>query len=143
VTNSGASTAARLGYGSLALRATAPLALMALIFYLSAQEAVGPELPAWVRVVAHFGEYALLAALWVWALTPVLGRRALLVAAAIAFAYALSDEYHQSFVEGRDADPLDVLTDAAGIAVAVILLARHWTAGRNRRMARRARVPPA
>jgi VanZ family protein len=143
VRTSGASTAARLGYASLALRATAPLALMALIFYLSAQEAVGPELPAWVRVVAHFGEYALLAALWIWALAPPLGRRALPVAAAIAFVYALSDEYHQSFVEGRDADPLDVLTDAAGIAVAVILLARRWTAGRNRRTARRARVPPA
>jgi VanZ family protein len=116
---------------------------MALIFYLSAQEAVGPDLPAWVRVAAHFGEYALLAALWVWALAPLLGRRALLVAAAIAFVYALSDEYHQSFVEGRDADPLDVLADAVGIAVAVSLLARYSVAGRNRRTARRARVPPA
>jgi VanZ family protein len=104
------------------IRFAAPLALMALIFYLSAQEAVGPDLPAWVRVVAHFGEYALLAALWVWALAPLLGRRALLVAAAITFLYALSDEYHQSFVEGRDADPLDVLTDTAGIAFAVGLL---------------------
>jgi hypothetical protein len=143
VRTSGASTGARLGYASLALRATAPLALMALIFYLSAQEAVGPDLPAWVRVVAHFGEYALLAALWVWALAPLLGRRAILLAAAIAFIYALSDEYHQSFVEGRDADPFDVLADAAGIAVAVSLLARYSVAGRNRRRARRARVPPA
>jgi VanZ family protein len=116
---------------------------MALIFYLSAQEAVGPELPAWTRVVAHFCEYALLAALWVWALAPLLGRRALLVAAAIAFIYALGDEYHQSFVEGRDADPLDVLADAAGIAVAVIVLAQYRAGGRNRRTARRARVPPA
>jgi VanZ family protein len=109
---------------------------MALIFYLSAQEAVGPELPAWVRVVAHFGEYALLAALWVWALSPLLGRRALLVAAAIAFVYALSDEYHQSFVEGRDADPLDVLADAAGIAVAVSLLSAWRAASRRRQMSR-------
>ena len=53
-----------------ALRALAPLALMALIFYLSAQQSVGPELPAFTRVIAHFGEYALLAALWVWALRP-------------------------------------------------------------------------
>jgi VanZ family protein len=104
---------------------------MALIFYLSAQEAVGPELPAWTRVVAHFGEYALLAALWVWALAPLLGRRALLLAAAIAFVYALSDEYHQSFVEGRDADPLDVLADAAGIAAAVGLLSA-WRAAWRR-----------
>jgi VanZ family protein len=121
---------------SHALRATAPLALMALIFYLSAQEAVGPELPAWVRVVAHFGEYALLAALWVWALAPLLGRRAYLVAAAIAFVYALSDEFHQSFVEGRDADPLDVLADAAGIAVAVSLLSAWRAASRRRQTSR-------
>jgi VanZ family protein len=114
---------------------------MALIFYLSAQEAVGPDLPAWVRVVAHFGEYALLAALWVWALAPLLGRRALLAAAAIAFVYALSDEFHQSFVEGRDADPLDVLADAAGIAFAVSLMSLG-PAARGRRTARRARVPP-
>ena len=54
---------------------------MALIFYLSAQEAVGPELPALTRVIAHFSEYALLAALWVWALAPVLGQRSIAAAA--------------------------------------------------------------
>jgi VanZ family protein len=96
---------------------------MALIFYLSAQPSVGPELPAWTRVVAHFSEYALLTALWIWALSPRLGRRALLAAAGISLAYAISDELHQSFVEGRDSDPFDVLIDAAGIAFAVGMLA--------------------
>jgi VanZ family protein len=96
------------------------VALMGVIFYLSAQEAVGPELPAWTRPVAHFSEYFALAALWSWALAPALGRRALLAAAAISFAYALSDEYHQSFVPGRDSDPLDVIVDAVGIAAALI-----------------------
>ena len=117
---------------------------MALIFYLAAQEAVGPDVPGWVRVVAHFGEYALLTTLWVWALAPMLGRRALAVAAAVTFLYALSDEYHQSFVEGRDADPLDVLADAAGIAFAigVIAVARSRPADRSRRTARRAGEPP-
>jgi len=143
VRTSGASTAARLGYASLAVRATAPLALMALIFYLSAQEAVGPNLPGWTRVVAHFGEYALLAALWAWALGPALADRALPAAAAIAFVYALSDEFHQSFVEGREADPLDVLADTAGIAAALILLARLSATARNRRTVRRVPGPPA
>lgn len=108
---------------SAAPRALAPLALMGLIFYLSAQPSVGPELPAWTRVVAHFAEYALLAALWAWALTPALGGRALPTAAAISLAYAIGDEFHQGFVEGRDSDPLDVLTDAAGIAFALTLIA--------------------
>jgi VanZ family protein len=102
-------------------RALAPLALMGLIFYLSAQPSVGPELPAWTRVVAHFTEYLVLALLWIWALGPALGRRSIPVAAAISLLYAVSDEYHQSFVEGRDADVLDVVCDAAGIAAACAL----------------------
>ncbi|MDQ3571958.1 MAG: VanZ family protein [Actinomycetota bacterium] len=102
-------------------RAAAPLALMALIFYGSAQPSVGPELPAWTRIAAHFTEYAVLAALWIWALRPSLGRRALGVAALISILYAISDEYHQSFVDGRDSDPLDVLADSLGIAAASLL----------------------
>lgn len=109
-------------------RVAAPLALMALIFYLSAQPDPGPDVGAIGRIGAHFAEYALLAALWAWALAPVLGRRALAAAAAIALLYAVSDEYHQGFVPGRDADPLDVLIDAAGIAVALSLI--HLSARR-------------
>jgi VanZ family protein len=104
-------------------------------------------------VIAHFGEYALLAALWAWALTPALGGRALesgastaarhrlrlAAAGAISLLYAVSDEIHQSYVSGRDADPLDVLVDAAGIATA-LLLSRQ---AQSRQTARRARVPPA
>ena len=102
-------------------RALAPLALMALIFYLSAQPSVGPELPAWTRIVAHFTEYAVLATLWLWALYPALGPRALVVAGVISILYAISDEYHQSFVEGRDSDPLDVAADTVGVAAALLL----------------------
>lgn len=119
-------------------RALVPLALMALIFYLSAQPAIAPDLPAWTRVVAHFTQFALLAAAWAWTLAPALGRRALVAAAAISFLYALSDEYHQGFVEGRDSDPVDVLVDSAGIAFALSLIA-----ARSRRTARRALGPPA
>ena len=43
-------------------------------------------------------EYAALAALWIWALGPLIGDRAWPVAAAIALAFAVSDEIHQSFV---------------------------------------------
>ena len=108
---------------------------MGLIFYLSAQESVGPELPAFTRVIAHFSEYALLTALWIWALAPVLGRRALFAAAAISFLYAISDEYHQSFVPGRDSDPFDVLVDSFGIATAVaaaLAASARRAAGRRR-----------
>lgn len=107
------------------VRALAPLALMALVFYLSAQQSVGPELPAFTRIIAHFTEYAVLAALWAWALAPTLGPRALPVAAAICVLYAISDELHQRSVPGRDSDPMDVLVDCLGIT-ASLLLCRAW-----------------
>ncbi len=114
------------------VRALAPLALMALIFYLSAQPSVGPELPAWTRIVAHFSAYFVLGSLWLWALVPALGSSGIPAAAAISLLYAISDEYHQSFVEGRDADPLDVLTDAAGIAAACWLAQARGSASTRR-----------
>jgi len=104
------------------VRALAPLALMALIFYLSAQQSVGPELPAFTRVIAHFSEYAILAALWAWALAPALGRQAIPAAAAICVIYAISDEIHQRYVPGRDSDPLDVLIDCLGITTSLLLI---------------------
>jgi VanZ family protein len=104
-------------------RSPAPLALMALIFYLSAQSDPGPDVPRLVRMLVHAGEFGLLTVLWAWALSPAarIGRGAL-IAAAIAFVYAVSDEYHQSFVPGRDGDPFDVLIDSVGIAIAVLIL---------------------
>ena len=109
------------------LRALAPLALMTLIFWSSAQTG-GTDIPEWGHVLAHFAEYAALAALWIWALLPVAGRRAWPIAAGIAFAYAVSDEIHQSFVPGRVSDPVDVLVDSAGIWAA--LLAAAYARGR-------------
>lgn len=117
-------------------RAPAPLALMALIFYASAQPSVGPDLPGFTRLIAHFTEYCALASLWLWALAPALRRRAVPVAASISLLYAISDEYHQSFVAGRHADPLDVLVDAAGILFACWLGARALQA-RGRTSTRR------
>jgi VanZ family protein len=104
------------------LRALAPLALMGLIFHLSAQSDPGADIGAVGRVLAHAGEYALLTALWAWALGPALGPRAILAAAAVSLLYAVTDEIHQSTVPGRDADPLDVAVDAAGIVLACVAL---------------------
>ncbi len=107
-------------------RAPAPLALMGLIFFLSAQSDPAADVGTLGRILAHAGEYALLTALWAWALSPLYGRRAVVVGAAIALLYAFSDEYHQSFVPGRDADPFDVFVDAIGIAVASWVLSRAF-----------------
>ena len=42
---------------------------------------------------------------------------------AIAFLYACSDEWHQSFVPGRSAAFSDVLVDSTGILIAAVLIA--------------------
>lgn len=68
----------------------------------------------------HFLGYGGFGAL-VWAALAVPGRSGLRVAvaaAAIAGAYGVMDEIHQSYVPGRVADPLDAAADLAGAAVA-------------------------
>jgi VanZ family protein len=105
-------------------RSLAPLALMAVIFWLSAQPDLDSGLGVWdtiARKIAHVGAYAALTLLLSWALRPSIARP-LPLAVAIALAYAISDEYHQGLVEGRDGRPLDVAIDAVGIAIASLLL---------------------
>ncbi len=46
-----------------------------------------------------------------------------LYAALAVILWAVSDEFHQSFVPGRDASPLDVFADAVGFVLAVLLFA--------------------
>ena len=62
-----------------------------------------------------------------------------LAAAAIAIAYGMSDEYHQSFVRGRDPELDDLAADSVG-APAAIVMALGW---QGLRRLRSGRVPPA
>ncbi len=97
-----------------------PLVLMGLIFFLSAQAGLNSGLGGWdtvLRKLAHMTEFGLL--WWLW--QRALGRP--LAAATIALAYAASDEWHQSFVAGRTASPVDWMIDAAGVAIAVAVWA--------------------
>jgi VanZ family protein len=103
-----------------ALRWAPVLLMMAAIFFFSAQPYDGPDL-AWWEVVArklgHVTGYALLTGAWWWALHGLVPRP-LAWAAALSFAYACSDEYHQTFVDGRTGKALDVGIDSVGIALA-------------------------
>jgi VanZ family protein len=108
--------------GPARARATAgrfapPLALMAVIFALSAQPDLTTGLGTFdlvARKLAHAFEFGLLWWLWLRAL----GYRAPWAAAAITIAYAVGDEYHQTFVPGREGTAVDVAIDCAGVAVA-------------------------
>ena len=77
-----------------------PLAMMAVIFALSAQPDLNSglgTLDTILRKLAHMAEYALLWFLWLRAF----GYRRPALAAAIAVGYAITDELHQTTVEGR------------------------------------------
>ncbi len=84
-----------------------------------------------IRKTAHVGEYAILAALILRALSrtpaglraPWNWRRARM-AMALTVAVAISDEWHQSFVPGREGAARDVLFDSAGAALG--LAAFRW-----------------
>ena len=106
-----------------------PLAWMALIFVLSAQ----PDLPhvegRWLDVLLKKAGHAVVYGVLAW-----LYRRALrrhiptgtalrAISIGLAVAYAMSDEYHQTFVPGRNGNLVDVAIDVVG-ACGAMLLAR-------------------
>jgi VanZ family protein len=106
-----------------------PLALMAVIYLLSDQPnlSTGLGLIDLVgRKVVHAAEFGLLCFLWWRALRgPVAGRRALVLAFLVAVAYAVTDEYHQTFVEGRKGTPVDVAIDTLGASLAAFAVHRR------------------
>jgi VanZ family protein len=88
----------------------------AVIFALSSIPSLGTGLGTWdlaLRKLAHITEYAILAFLL---------RRALSTPAAfgIAIAYSISDEFHQTFVRGREGRPRDVVIDSVGIVLGLL-----------------------
>ena len=107
---------------SSALRLWAPVVLWAaVIFAFSAVPDLGTGLGTWdlvLRKLAHAVEFAILGALLLRALA------AELPALAAGIAYAVTDEVHQLFVEGRRGSVYDVLIDGVGVAVGVALWRR-------------------
>lgn len=79
------------------------------------------------RKVAHFLEYALLGFLAARAFysssQQLIQRRWFLISLLLVVLYSLSDEYHQSFVQGRGASIYDSLIDMSGGFAALLLYA--------------------
>ena len=115
-----------------------PLAWMGLIFALSAQpdlhHAPGPWLDTLLKKAGHAAVYGVLAWLYQRALRQRFGEghtSATLRIASISLAmvYALSDEYHQTFVPGRNGRLFDVAVDVVGACAAMLL---DWWLERRR-----------
>lgn len=94
------------------------LAWMALIFYLSSQEFIPvPGVIEGQDKLMHFGAYAALGLFIAggWRRPgQVLSWRDLAMAVLVVIAYGASDEFHQSFVPGRDVSTWDLVADSLG-----------------------------
>ncbi len=96
----------------------------------------GSSVPGRGGTLAHFVEYAVFGALLYSAVRLDAPKgRALLLAVAIASVYALTDEFHQSFVPMRVPDPLDWAVDTIGAAAGAITASGIERAARRRRAA--------
>lgn len=112
------------------------VACMAVIFSLSAQTAgESSEVSGWlifimklnisqdfIRTVAHFLEYTGLAVLIFNALYQTFGYQRPFVALIVSSLYAVSDEIHQLFVEGRAFQISDIVIDSLGAAGGITVL---------------------
>lgn len=102
---------------------------MIAIFLLSHQPRV-PNVPSLsgdvTSVVGHFGAYFMLATMLWWAMGAlgVAPRHRVMLAFAGAVLYGVTDEWHQSFVPGRQPDILDIATDAIGAATGLFVIDR-------------------
>lgn len=133
---SGTARAPRPPWLRLALRWGPAVLWAAMIFGLSSMSSLPRPPGGFTDKHAHFGTYGVLAALVVWGLTDRAPARTTWVTAAAAVAlaalYGASDEWHQSFVPGREPSALDIAADTAGAAIAAVVL-RAWAIIRARR----------
>ena len=111
-----------------------PLLWMAAIFGMSSLGTNEPPEPHLATIVlkkiGHVTEYALLAVLFVRALTASRppARWTAWAALTLTVLYAVTDEIHQTYVPGRHGQALDVLIDFGG-ALLGLYLWRRWREG--------------
>lgn len=116
------------GTAPVLLRCLPALTWMAAIIYSSHQaQPLGQSVAAPLDSLAHFALYAILFGLLWFAATGFRQLRrhpaaALIVAAAVAVPFAVSDELHQAFVRGRSASLVDLSVDVASVVAGAAFL---------------------
>ncbi|MGI8729884.1 MAG: VanZ family protein [Solirubrobacteraceae bacterium] len=96
-----------------------PVALMSLIFALSATPDLGTGLGGWDLLLRKIAHVSIFAALWL-SLARASHWRRPVAATMVALLYAVSDELHQTLVSGRHGSPVDVAIDALGIGIVAL-----------------------
>jgi len=100
---------------------------MGIIFFLSSQPDLKSSFESQIdfilRKAAHITEYGILTFL-AWRTIGDRAKRKKYLIYAIIFSvlYAVSDEYHQTFVHGRVGSPVDVLIDSTGTIITGIAI---------------------
>jgi len=97
------------------------LLTLEIFFFSSLSGPPGAKFPM-ISIAYHFIVFFLLA---FFLLASINGKgkiklKYLIIATIISVLYAFSDEFHQSFVPGRDAGIKDILTDSAGIFSSIL-----------------------
>lgn len=94
---------------------------MVIIYYLSSFHKLQASVVGWqdfiVRKLAHFLEYTLLFIFYNFSLkrtTKILYRKRLIYCLILTVIYAITDEYHQTWVSGRTGKPFDIGVDSLG-----------------------------
>ena len=113
-----------------------PLIVIAAIFFTSSLSGTAPDSPlllvsAPLRNFAHIPAYALLGASLCLALPRHRGWRMAVLALVLTLGYGVLDEWHQSFVPGRDVSGTDLLRDGLGGSIGIALMRRQWAAKRR------------
>jgi len=99
---------------------------MGVIFWFSAQPKVALNFgqPEFLSKAAHVAEYAILG----WLVQRARGdRRAWWQSWLMAILYAATDEFHQSFSPGRTPRVTDVMIDAVGAGIGMVVAIRRTT----------------
>ena len=112
------------------LRLIPMMTVMGIIFFLSHQPGTDLQLslPPGADKLGHGVLYAVLAWTTLLAMVPALPRITLRVGVLVilfCLLYGISDEFHQSFIPGREPSGGDLLADTAGAAFAVAAWFRY------------------
>ena len=88
------------------------------------KEKIAEDLTFIVRKLAHFSIYALLG-IFIFLLAQEYKfsvKKCFIISIAIAFVYACSDEFHQTFVSGRSGELRDISIDTLGATVGCLIV---------------------
>jgi VanZ family protein len=107
------------------------------IFFISSRPIDGaPSIP-YLDKIAHFVVYAAFSLLIIWSLRATVMRSKLAIlflGAAIATGYGALMEYYQSFVPERSSEYLDIIANAAGAFITVLVCSNFFQVAEKKKV---------